>query len=84
MAPATMILIERRAVYPRRLEGNPGSWRDNATVEMFIIESWSQGFLVGALLIMACVTISNMRAGIFLHKLILLEVRQSTAHHSKG
>jgi hypothetical protein len=31
--------------------------------------------MVGALLIMACITISNMRAGIFLHKLILLEVR---------
>lgn len=71
-----MILLERNAIHPRRLEGNPGSWRDSATVEGFIIESWSQGFMVGALLIMACVTISNMRAGIFLHKLILLEVRQ--------
>ena len=74
MAPSAMILAERDAIYPRRLEGNPGLWRDTASVEMFIIESWSQGFLVGALLIMACVTISNMRSGIFLHKLILLEV----------
>lgn len=29
--------------------------------------------MVAALLIMGCITISNMRAGIFLHKLILLE-----------
>ena len=76
MAPAGMIPLERSAIYPRRLEGSPGSWRDNSTVEMFIIESWSQGFMVAALLIMACVTISNMRTGIFLHKLILLEVRE--------
>jgi hypothetical protein len=75
MAPA-IILIQRDSIYPRRLEGDPGSWRNNAATEAFIIESWSQGFFVGALLIMACITIANMKAGIFLHKLILLEVRQ--------
>lgn len=71
-----MILLERNAIHPRHLDGSPGSWRASATVEGFVIESWSQGFMVGALMIMACITISNMRAGIFLHKLILLEVRQ--------
>jgi hypothetical protein len=83
MAPAAIIVVERDALYPRRLEGNPGSWRDNATVEMFIIEAWSQGLLVGALMIMACVTISNMKTGIFLPKLILLEVRQGNRCQSR-
>jgi hypothetical protein len=80
MAPTVLRLVERNAIHARRLEGNPGSWRANITADAFIIESWSQGFMVGALLIMACITISNMRAGIFLHKLILLEVRQEQQH----
>jgi hypothetical protein len=42
-----------------------------------IIEAWAQGFMVGALIIMACVTFSNMRRGVLLHKLILVEVRMS-------
>lgn len=76
MAPHATIPINHHGLSPRRLEGNPGSWRDNATAEAFVVESWGQGFLVGSLLMMACITISNMRAGIFLHKLILLEVCQ--------
>jgi hypothetical protein len=59
---------------PRALEGSPGLWRERATAQALIVESWSQGFLVAALLIMVCITIANMRAGMFLHKLILLEV----------
>ncbi|KIW02365.1 uncharacterized protein PV09_06187 [Verruconis gallopava] len=39
-----------------------------------ILESWAQGFMVGALLIMAAITISNMRRGVVLHKLILIEL----------
>jgi len=39
------------------------------------LEAWSEGFCVGALIIMAGITISNMRRGVLLHKLILIEVR---------
>ena len=39
-----------------------------------ILESWAQGYMVGSLVIMAAITIANMRRGIILHKLILLEV----------
>lgn len=39
-----------------------------------VLEAWSQGFMVGALVIMSCITIANMRRGVLLHKLILLEV----------
>ncbi|KAF2764356.1 hypothetical protein EJ03DRAFT_243830, partial [Teratosphaeria nubilosa] len=38
------------------------------------IEAWAQGFMVGALIIMACVTFANMRKGVLLHKLILVEL----------
>jgi hypothetical protein len=39
-----------------------------------ILEAWSQGLMTGSLLIMAAVTFANMRPGVLLHKLILLEV----------
>jgi hypothetical protein len=39
-----------------------------------ILESWAQGFMVGALITLSCITIANMRRGVLLHKLILLEV----------
>lgn len=38
------------------------------------LESWAQGFMVGSLIIMACVTVANMRRKVLLHKLILVEV----------
>lgn len=43
-----------------------------------IVEAWAQGFMVGAILIMLCTTISNYRRGVLLHKLILLEVNIHT------
>ncbi len=39
-----------------------------------VVEAWAQGFMVGSLIIMACVAFSNMRRGVLLHKLILIEV----------
>ncbi|KAK5041804.1 hypothetical protein LTR13_002471 [Exophiala sideris] len=64
----------------RRRDTEDGSWRAFASDEDFIIESWSQGFLVGALLIMACITVANMRRGVLLHKLILLEQLAALSH----
>lgn len=52
-----------------------------------VLEAWGQGLMVGSLLIMAVVTLSNMKRHILLHKLIFAEVRKprSTtlphAHH---
>jgi hypothetical protein len=40
-----------------------------------VLEAWSQGLMTGSLVIMAAVTIANMRPGVLLHKLILLEVQ---------
>jgi hypothetical protein len=39
-----------------------------------ILEAWSQGLMTGSIVIMAAVTYANMRPGVLLHKLILLEV----------
>ncbi|KAF2271912.1 uncharacterized protein EI97DRAFT_386865 [Westerdykella ornata] len=36
-----------------------------------ILEAWAQGFMVGSLIIMAFITMANMRRGVLLHKLIL-------------
>lgn len=39
------------------------------------IEAWAQGYMVGSLIIMACLAVANMRRHVLLHKLIVVEVR---------
>ncbi|KAJ5661933.1 uncharacterized protein N7477_009549 [Penicillium maclennaniae] len=39
-----------------------------------VLEAWGQGFMLGSLLIMAAVTVCNMKKHILLHKLILAEL----------
>ncbi|EXJ94144.1 hypothetical protein A1O1_02537 [Capronia coronata CBS 617.96] len=39
-----------------------------------VLEAWAEGFMVGSLIIMSCITLANMRRGVLLHKLILLEL----------
>jgi len=39
-----------------------------------VLEAWAQGYLVGSLIVILAITLSNMRKGVLLHKLILLEV----------
>lgn len=36
--------------------------------EELILEAWAQGYLVGSLIIMAFITLANMRRGVLLHK----------------
>jgi hypothetical protein len=38
-----------------------------------ILEAWAQGFMVGAIVIMICITLANLKRGVILHKLILIE-----------
>lgn len=42
--------------------------------EKIALEAWSQGCMIGALIIMIGITLINMRRGVLLHKLILIEV----------
>ncbi|KAI6793089.1 hypothetical protein KC360_g6219 [Hortaea werneckii] len=43
-------------------------------VEGAIIEAWAQGYMIGSLIIMACIAFSNMRRGVLLHKIIVIEL----------
>ncbi|KAF2675263.1 hypothetical protein BT63DRAFT_32941 [Microthyrium microscopicum] len=51
-----------------------------SAVASVTLESWSQGFMVGAMVVMAGITIANMRRGVLLHKLILLELIMGMPH----
>lgn len=44
--------------------------------DALILEAWGQGLMVGSLLIMAAITLANMKSHILLHKLIFAEVRK--------
>lgn len=81
MAPGQRsdLTLEHIHLFARQNASFDGHWRDGATPEGFILESWSEGFMVGALMIMACITVANMRQGVILHKLILCEVCR---HHA--
>ncbi|KAL3430789.1 hypothetical protein BDV09DRAFT_188972 [Aspergillus tetrazonus] len=45
-----------------------------------VLEAWGQGLMVGSLVVMAAVTISNMRKHILLHKLIFAELILAIPH----
>jgi hypothetical protein len=50
----------------------PGAWPSSPA--RLTLEAWSQGCMIGALIIMIGITLANMRRGVMLHKLILAEV----------
>ena len=50
-------LVRRRAAV-----GKP------TTPNGLILEAWSQGYMVGSLIVLACITLANMRKGVLLHK----------------
>lgn len=63
MAPLSITLTRRIAPVEKPTDA-----------DALILEAWAQGYMVGSLIIMAAITLANMRRGILLHKLILLEV----------
>lgn len=48
--------------------------RDSLSTEGGFLEAWAQGYNVGSLVILILIVFCNYRSGIWLHKLILLEV----------
>ncbi|CAK3836217.1 hypothetical protein DOTSEDRAFT_72605 [Lecanosticta acicola] len=44
------------------------------------IEAWAEGYMVGSLIIMACLAVANMRRKVLLHKLIVMELLFGTLH----
>ncbi|KAJ5815102.1 hypothetical protein N7474_006879 [Penicillium riverlandense] len=75
MAPT---IGEHRNVDPsgfeRRNRNTFGDWRDSKSADTFAIEGWAEGFIIGALMLMSLITVANMRRGVVLRKLILLEL----------
>ena len=75
MAPGYLLTRASDPAVPRINETSRfGDWRAAADPSGFVTEGWGEGFALGSLMIMACITVANMRKGVFLHKLILLEV----------
>src|SRR6266536_2704793 len=78
MAPTSLMVRKVSTVHlhqhQRRDNDTFGNWRDVDITEAYILEAWGEGFMFGALLIMAIITVANMRRGVLLHKMILLEV----------
>jgi hypothetical protein len=76
MAPTTWSIHQGSitSLHYRRDRPTFGNWRDVHNTESYILEGWGEGFMFGALLMMVIITVANMRRGIFLHKVILLEV----------
>ncbi|KAL2816021.1 hypothetical protein BDW59DRAFT_166561 [Aspergillus cavernicola] len=54
--------------------------RPTENIEALILEAWAQGLMVGALVVMIAITCANMRSGVILHKLILLELILALPH----
>ncbi|KAI4954919.1 hypothetical protein J4E86_006229 [Alternaria arbusti] len=48
--------------------------RESMTTEGGFLEAWAQGYNVGALIILILIVFCNYRSGMWLHKLILLEL----------
>ncbi|GAM86362.1 hypothetical protein ANO11243_043760 [Dothideomycetidae sp. 11243] len=42
--------------------------------DQLALEAWAEGYMLGSLTIMAAITLVNMRRGVLLHKLILIEL----------
>lgn len=60
----------------KRLQDAPGDQSLRPTdPDGLVLEAWAEGYMIGSLIIMTCITIANMRRGVLLHKLILIEVR---------
>lgn len=49
--------------------------RSGSSIDHDILEAWAEGFYVGALIILILIVLCNIKKGVLLHKLILLEVR---------
>lgn len=83
MAPTMWTLQQgrTRSAHYRRDGPTFGNWRDVDNAEAYILEGWGEGFMLGALLIMVIITISNMRRRVLLHKIILLEVSSKLARY---
>lgn len=81
MAPLTSMDV---LVMAKRLPGTATTRtsppnRESMTTEGGFLEAWAQGYNVGSLIILILIVFCNYRSGMWLHKLILLEVSLGAA-----
>lgn len=76
MAPLTALLLGKRLPnpIPQPTTGTSPPTRNSLTTEGGFLEAWAQGYNVGSLIILILIVFCNYRSGIWLHKLILLEL----------
>ena len=76
MAPTSLTVRQVSGTYQdyHSDDNTFGNWRDVNNIQAYIVEGWGEGFMFGALMVMAVITVVNMRKGVLLHKMILLEV----------
>lgn len=76
MAPTSLTVRQVSGAYQdyHSDDNTFGNWRDVDNIQAYIVEGWGEGFMFGALMVMAVITVVNMRKGVLLHKMILLEV----------
>jgi hypothetical protein len=76
MAPTydiDLLALRKRFAQPATTRTSPPT-RASLTTEGGFLEAWAQGYNVGSLVILILIVFCNYRSGIWLHKLILLEV----------
>ncbi|KAG9204934.1 hypothetical protein G6514_009390 [Epicoccum nigrum] len=76
MAPLTAHLLGKRLPdpIPQPTTRTSPPTRNSLTTEGGFLEAWAQGYNVGSLIILILIVFCNYRSGIWLHKLILLEL----------
>jgi hypothetical protein len=74
MAPRS---IDVRGLRKRLPRSETPPTRENLSKEGGFLEAWAQGYNVGSLIILILIVLCNYKSGIWLHKLILLEVRSN-------
>lgn len=69
-----LLALGKRVPEPANTRTSPPT-RASMSIEGGFLEAWAQGYNVGSLIILILIVFCNYRSGIWLHKLILLEVR---------
>ena len=70
-----LFLPSEHAIEPNMAEQDGDRVTKPTDAHGLVLEAWGQGLMIGSLVIMAAITLSNMKKNILLHKLIFAEVR---------
>ena len=73
------LAFDKRWPEPATTRTSPPT-RASMSLEGGFLEAWAQGYNVGSLIVLILIVLCNYRSGIWLHKLILLEV-SPTPHY---